>query len=862
MHLGTRNASRRNSSAAHLVRLFVLLFALSVFPTPRAATMTVDLGSDTLKVGIVQPTKTPISIVLNEMSKRKTAAAVAVVKGERLVGEDAAALAARFPEKVFTGFRDMLGKRFDDEILVDDLSRLRMPFEVVEAVSKSDDGNVVKAGRSSVAFQTDGDIGLSVEEAVASLFEYAASLSKEEAGGVAVSDVVVVVPAYYTPAQRYAIKQSAALAGLNVLSLVNSHAAAALQYGIERDFTDKRESIVFYDLGAKSAEAALVEFSSFEDDKGAKVSQFEVKDVAWVTHNAAGDALEAVLMDILVAKFDGDTGKGAEATGNTRAVAKLRKQAQKAKHVLSANTEVSFSIEDLLPGVDFRAQVTREEFEQAAEGVVARAVAPVKVIMARNNVTADGLAGVELIGGSSRVPMVKERLSEVLGGRSLDTHLDADEAMVLGAGYVAANLSTALRLRPFGMTDKSMFQIEYELDGAASSTGTLVPAMEKVPMSHPIKQENVTVDSFAVRMSWNNEHGAALDCCKIRESIGSVVVSGIDAVVEKRGFSGEVVLHTRMDAGGAFDVQRADATIEIDVEEKVAVEKGQGEKKDGEEEKGDADDAETETTTQIVRKLVKDRLTIDASLYPGVIMSEDDVRAAKKVLKEYRDMDRKKRELAKAKNDLEAYCISKSGSLNDEDSQLYAFSSVAEREKASKALMDAEDWIYSDEAEEASASAFRAKLSGVSALIDAIENRIHEAAARPDAMRAARSFAVESMSTVDSWAEKKPWITVEETDTVRKNITAFTTWLADKEAEQSETDKSKDPVVTVRQILVELDTVKKTFTRVNIKSKPIETKEVEETDSETKDETETTDQTEKTEKSDDEPTKEEEHDEL
>ena len=824
-------------SSFFLPVVVLALLSLRVY----AATMTVDLGSDGLKVGIVQPTKTPISVVLNEQSGRRTAASVAVVKGERLVGEDAAALAARFPEKVFSGFRDMLGKRFDDGTLKGDMGRLRVPFGIGKAES-----------RSTVVFETDGSVGLSVEEAVASLLEYAAGLAKAEAGGVAVSDVVVAVPAYYTPGQRQALKDSAKLVGLNVLTLVNSHAAAALQYGIERDFADKRESVVFYDLGAKSAEAALVEFSSYEDDKGNKVSQFEVKDVAWVTHNAGGDALEAVLMDVLVAKFDADTGKGGEAWDNPRAVAKLRKQAQKVKHVLSANTEMSLSIEDLLPGVDFRAQVTREEFERAAEsaGVVSRAVAPLELIMERNDVTAEGLAGVELLGGSSRVPMVKERLSQVLKGRSLDTHLDADEAVVLGAGYVAANMSTVFRLRPFGMTDKSMFHVDYELDGRGvapppPTTTTLVPAMELVPSSHPIKQENVTVDSFAVTMSWNNERGAALDCCKIREPMGNVVVSGIDAVIEKRGFSGDVVLHMGVDAGGAFLVERADASMEVEVEEKVAVEdskdgkkkddekkddeKKDDEKKDDEKKDEKADEKkEPETTTKLVRKQVTDRLTLDVSLYPGMSMSADDVKAAKKVLKDYRDMDRKKRELAKARNDLEAYCISKSGALNDDESQLYAFSTESEREKASKALMDAEDWIYGDEAEEASATAFRAKLSGVSALIDAIERRIQEAADRPDALRAARSFAIESMKTVESWAEKKPWITAEETETVTKNLTDFTTWLSEKEAAQEQTDKNKDPVVTVREILAELDTTKKTFTRMNIKSKPVESKEVEE----------------------------------
>ena len=83
------------------------------------------------------------------MSQRKTSASVAVVKGERLVGEDAAALAARFPEKVYSGFRDMLGKKADDATLLGDLERLNVPFDLIKAEN-----------RSTVAFQTDGSIGI------------------------------------------------------------------------------------------------------------------------------------------------------------------------------------------------------------------------------------------------------------------------------------------------------------------------------------------------------------------------------------------------------------------------------------------------------------------------------------------------------------------------------------------------------------------------------------------------------------------------------------------------------------------------------------------------------------------------------
>lgn len=370
--------------------------------------MAIDLGSENLKISIVKPGKIPISIVINEMSKRKTPANVAFVNGDRLVGEEAAALSVRYPDKVFGGFRDMLGKAHDDEKLATTLKMLKHPFKIVKAEN-----------RSTVGIETDAGTAFTVEEAIASLFEYAAGLAREAADGIPVVDVVLVVPSYFGPVERQAMKDAAALANLKVLSLVNSHAAAALQYGIERDFANKTENVIIYDLGARSAEAALVEYSSYEA-AGKVVSQLNVRDVVWVTDNVGGDALELVLVDLLVDKFDGDK---SELLNSKRSIAKLKKQAQKAKHVLSANTEVNVSIEDLLPGVDFRGTVTREEFENAASNIINRASLPLKEIVQRNNLKAEDISAVELIGGSSRVPAVKAGLTDVLSGRDLDTYV-------------------------------------------------------------------------------------------------------------------------------------------------------------------------------------------------------------------------------------------------------------------------------------------------------------------------------------------------------------------------------------------------------------------------------------------------------
>lgn len=138
---------------------------------------------------------------------------------------------------------------------------------------------------------------------------------------------MITVPAFFGQSQRAAILDAAKLAGLNVLSLVNNHAAAALQHGITQDYTNRSEHIIFYDIGASSVEGALVKFSSFDTKQAGRSvthSQFEVKDVAWDA-SAGVQQLDTLLMHHFADQFE-KKHPGSDVRASPRAVAKLMKQ--------------------------------------------------------------------------------------------------------------------------------------------------------------------------------------------------------------------------------------------------------------------------------------------------------------------------------------------------------------------------------------------------------------------------------------------------------------------------------------------------------------------------------------------------------
>lgn len=147
---------------------------------------------------------------------------------------------------------------------------------------------------------------------------------------------------------------------------------------------------------------------------------------------------------------------------SAKAMAKLKRQVRRTKEILSANTAAPFSVEELHEGRDFQSSISRDTFESLAKQILDKAAAPLTRLLSRNNLKGSDVDAVELLGGGSRVPRLHTVLSEALGGRHLDRHLDADEAVVLGAGLFAANLSTSFRLRKFGMTDVAMFGVSFK----------------------------------------------------------------------------------------------------------------------------------------------------------------------------------------------------------------------------------------------------------------------------------------------------------------------------------------------------------------------------------------------------------------
>ncbi|KAL9252170.1 Heat shock 70 kDa protein 17-like protein [Drosera capensis] len=841
--------------------LFVSLAVLAI--RSESAVMSIDLGSEWVKVAVVnlKPGQPPISIAINEMSKRKSPSLVAFHSGDRLIGEEAAGVVARDPEKVYSQIRDLIGKPFDHPKRK--LAEFYLPFDVVED------------WRGVAAFRVDDGAVYGVEEMLAMVLGYAARLAGFHSK-VAVKDAVISVPGYFGQAERKGVLQAAQLAGINVLSLVNEHSGAALQYGIDKNFANESRHVVFYDMGSSNTYAALVHYTAYnakEYGKTVSINQFQVKDVRW-NPELGGQDLELRLVEYFADEFNTQVGNGFDVRKYPKAMAKLKKQVKRTKEILSANTAAPISVESIYDDRDFRSTITREKFEELCADLWEKSLLPLKELLLHSGLKIKELHAVELIGGATRVPKLQAKLQEFLGRKELDKHLDADEAIVLGAALHTANLSDGIKLnRKLGIIDGATYGYLFELDGPDlvkddNTKQVLVPRMKKVPSK--MYRSIVHKKDFEVMLAYESEE--FLPPGVSSPIFAHYTVSGLTDAGEKyssRNLSAPIKanLHFSLSRSGVLTLDRAEAVIEIS--EWVEVPKknltldnstttanisleatasanltADGEPKESSEESSDSsvingglNDASNssikeESSPVVMEKKLKRRTfrvplkVIEKTTGPGTSLPKEALADAKGKLEALDKKDAERRKTAELKNNLEEYIYSTREKIVSSD-EIEKVSTSGERESFIRKLdelvtiraFQVQEWLYMD-GEDASANAFQEHLDKLKAIGDPIFHRLTELTARPEAVENAKGYLEEVKEIVKGWETNKFWIPKERIDEILKESDKFKSWLAEKEAEQNKIPASSAPVLTSEEVFVKLFDLKAKVASVNRIPKP------------------------------------------
>uniref|UniRef100_A0A6C0E7M3 Heat shock protein 70 n=1 Tax=viral metagenome TaxID=1070528 RepID=A0A6C0E7M3_9ZZZZ len=377
----------------------------------------IDLGTTYSAVGVFQHGK--IEIIANDQGNRTTPSYVAFNDNERIVGDGALAQVAMNPSNTIFDAKRAIGRNFNDASLQSDMKH--WPFTVL---------NVNGKPKFEVEFK--GEKKSFTPEEISSMVLMKMKQTAEDYLGCEVKNAVITVPAYFNDSQRQSTKDAGAIAGLNVIRIINEPTAAAIAYGLDKISDSKERNILIFDLGGGTFDVSVL---SIQDHI------IEVRSTSGDTH-LGGEDFDNRMVNNFVAEFKKKY-KGKDLTTNPRALRRLRTSCERAKRTLSSSTTANIEIDALFEGQDFYTSITRARFEELCSDLFRSTLDPVDKALRDAKLDKGQIDEVVLVGGSTRIPKVQKLLSEYFNGKELNKSINPDEAVAYGAAVQAAILSGA-----------------------------------------------------------------------------------------------------------------------------------------------------------------------------------------------------------------------------------------------------------------------------------------------------------------------------------------------------------------------------------------------------------------------------------
>ncbi|KAK4156232.1 heat shock protein 70 family [Chaetomidium leptoderma] len=622
-----------------------------------------------------------------------------------------------------------------------------------------------------------------------------------------VSEIVMSVPTWFTDGQRRALIDAADIAGLKLLRLINDTTAAALGYGITKldlpAADEKPRRVAFVDVGYSDYSCSIVEF---------KKGELAVKANAYDRHFGGRD-FDRALVEHLQKEFLGKY--KIDIFSNPKALTRVYAAAEKTKKVLSANQQAPLNIESLMNDIDVRAMITRQEFEAMVEPLLNRIDATLAQALAESKLSKEDIDIIEVVGGGSRVPAIKERIQSYFN-RPLSFTLNQDEAIARGCAFSCAILSPIFKVRDFAIQDIISYPIEFawEKDADIPDEDTSLTVFNKGNVMPSTKILTFyRKQAFDLEARYAKPEGLP---GKVSPFIGRFSVKGVKATGGPEDFM-ICKLKARVNIHGVLNVESGYYVEDQEVEEEIMEENG--EKKDpdvsifmqsgnnpssvgpGQVDAGNPEETsprgskrrKTETPASGEPEAapneneIRNELTTESSRKAMETDAKDDSKPkTRKIKKQVRkgelpivsatqSLDTSAKNAAsekeasmvmedklvadteEKKNELETYIYDLRNKLDDQYSQ---FASDEEKEKIREKLTTSEDWLY-DEGDDATKAVYIAKMEELRALAGPVVQRHFEKVeadrqavlARVEAERAKKAAEAEARRAADGQQE-------------------------------------------------------------------------------------------------------------
>ena len=508
----------------------------------------IDLGTTNSCVGVMEGGQ-PV-VVANAEGARTTPSVVAFTKsGERLVGEPAKRQAVTNADKTISSIKRHMGT--DYRVTIDD--KKYSPQEISAMILQK--------------LKTDAENYL----------------------GEKVTEAVITVPAYFNDAQRQATKDAGKIAGLEVKRIINEPTAAALAYGLDNE---KEQKIMVYDLGGGTFDVSIIEIGD---------GVIEVLSTAG-DNRLGGDDFDQKVADYMIAEFK--KAEGVDLSADKMAMQRIKEAAEKAKKELSSATTTNINLPFISMNANgplhFDMNLTRAKFDELTHDLVERTAEPVKRALSDAGLSPSELGQVLLVGGSTRIPSVQDKVKQLTGKEPSKT-LNPDECVALGASVQGGKLTGDAGAGDILLLDVTPLSLSIETMGGIATRlierNTTIPT-KKSQIFSTAADNQTAVDINVVQ----GERQFARD----NKSLGQFRLDGIPPA--RRGVP-QIEVTFDIDANGIVNVSAKDL--------------GTGKEQ---------------------------HITITA----GSNMSDDEIDKAVKEAAEYEAQDKKRKEAVDTKNDADA----------------------------------------------------------------------------------------------------------------------------------------------------------------------------------------------------------------
>ena len=500
----------------------------------------IDLGTTNSCVSVMEGSE-PV-VISNAEGNRTTPSVVAYSSDKQvLVGQAAKRQAVTNPEKTLFAVKRLIGRKFDDEYIQEDMKSA--PYGIVKA--ENGDAWVEVDGNKMAPPQVSAEILKKMKK------------TAEDYLGTKVDGAVVTVPAYFNDSQRQATKAAGKIAGLEVKRIINEPTAAALAFGLDK--LKKDGVIAVYDLGGGTFDISIIEMTNVDGEY-----QFEVLSTSGDTH-LGGEDFDSILMNHFIGEFKNES--GFDLNTDPMALQRLKEAAEKAKIELSTTeqTEVNlpYITADASGPKHFVHKITRAKLESLVGDLVKRSIEPLKTALKDAKISQKDIDEVILVGGQTRMPMVQKAVTEFFG-KEARKDINPDEAVALGAATQGAVLSG-------DRSDVLLLDVTPLTLGIETLGGVLTPMIEKnttIPTNksnvYSTAEDNQTAVTVHVLQG---ERKKASD----NKSLGQFNLTDIPAA--PRG-TPQIEVIFDIDANGIINVSAKDKST--NVEQSITIQGGSG----------------------------------------------------------------------------------------------------------------------------------------------------------------------------------------------------------------------------------------------------------------------------------------------